>query len=38
VTVEYHVLPETFHAFLNRARGPSFADGIRLIVAWAREK
>lgn len=36
VPVEYHVLPGTAHAFLNRPRDPSFAAGIRLIADWAR--
>ena len=36
VPVEYHVLPNTSHAFLNRPLDPGFAEGIRLIVAWAR--
>ena len=35
--VDYQVLPGTFHAFLNRPTEPSFADGMRLIIAWARE-
>ncbi|WP_104164941.1 alpha/beta hydrolase [Cryobacterium sp. N22] len=36
VPVEYHVLPNTSHAFLNRPLDPGFAEGIRLIAAWAR--
>jgi acetyl esterase/lipase len=36
ITVDYHVLPESLHAFLNRPHDPSFADGLRLIIDWAR--
>ena len=36
VPVEYHVLPGTAHAFLNRPLDTGFTEGIRLIVAWAR--
>jgi acetyl esterase len=36
ITVDYHVLPEALHAFLNRPHDPSFTDGLRLIVDWAR--
>ncbi|TFD87191.1 alpha/beta hydrolase [Cryobacterium lactosi] len=36
VSVEYHVLPGTAHAFLNRPGEAGFAAGIRLIVDWAR--
>ena len=36
VAVDHHVLPETFHAFLNRPQEPSFAHGMRLISDWAR--
>jgi len=35
VGVEYHVIPGTDHAFLNRPDGPGFAAGLRLIVEWA---
>jgi acetyl esterase len=35
VPVEYHVLPGTAHAFLNRPNDPAFAEGIRLITGWA---
>jgi len=35
-SVDYHVLPGTAHAFLNRPGEPGFAAGIRLINAWAR--
>ncbi|TFB77400.1 alpha/beta hydrolase [Cryobacterium glaciale] len=37
VAVDYHVLPGTFHAFLNRPHEPSFTDGMRLIIDWARQ-
>lgn len=33
-SVEYHVLADS-HAFLNRPHTPAFAEGIRLIIAWA---
>jgi len=36
VSVRYHVLPGTDHAFLNRPGDPGFAAGIRVIVDWAR--
>ncbi|ASD21813.1 esterase [Cryobacterium sp. LW097] len=36
VPVEYHVLTDAAHAFLNRPKSPDFAAGIRLIVDWAR--
>jgi acetyl esterase/lipase len=36
VSVQYHVLPGTDHAFLNRPGDPGFAAGLRLIVDWAR--
>jgi acetyl esterase/lipase len=36
IAVDYHVLPEALHAFLNRPQDPSFADGLRLVVDWAR--
>lgn len=35
VPVDYHVVAETSHAFLNRPEEPGFAEGIRLISAWA---
>jgi acetyl esterase len=35
-SVEYHVLPDADHAFLNRPGTVAFAAGIRLIVGWAR--
>ncbi|MET0954311.1 MAG: alpha/beta hydrolase [Cryobacterium sp.] len=35
VGVEYHVIPGTDHAFLNRPNSPGFAAGLRLIVEWA---
>ena len=35
-SVQYHVLPGTDHAFLNRPGEAGFAAGIRLIVDWAR--
>jgi acetyl esterase/lipase len=35
IMVDYHVLPGTFHAFLNRPQEPSFTDGMRLIIDWA---
>lgn len=35
--VDYHKLPGTFHAFLNRPHGFGYADGMRLIVNWARQ-
>jgi acetyl esterase len=37
IRVDYHVLPETSHAFLNRPQDPSFEDGLRLIIEWARQ-
>ncbi|MGY4858362.1 alpha/beta hydrolase [Cryobacterium sp. AP23] len=37
VPVEYHVLPGTVHAFLNRPHDPAFARAIGLIGAWAAE-
>ncbi|WP_307852549.1 alpha/beta hydrolase [Glaciihabitans sp. dw_435] len=36
VPVEYHVLPDIGHAFFDRPEIPEFAQGIRLIVEWAR--
>ncbi|TFD88982.1 alpha/beta hydrolase [Cryobacterium serini] len=33
--VDYHVLPETLHAFLNRPQEPAFTQGLRLIIDWA---
>ncbi|WP_442784976.1 alpha/beta hydrolase [Cryobacterium sp. MP_M5] len=36
IAVDYHVLPGTSHAFLNRPQEPSFAAGLRLIIEWAR--
>lgn len=36
VTVDHHMLPDTFHAFLNRPQELSFTDGMRLITDWAR--
>jgi len=35
VPVEYHVLPGTAHAFLNRPREAAFARAIDLITGWA---
>jgi acetyl esterase len=35
--VEYHVLGEESHAFLNRPATPGFAEAMRLIVDWARK-
>ncbi len=35
--VDYHVLPGTFPAFLNRPHDQSFTEGVRLIVDWARQ-
>lgn len=37
IVVDRHVLPGTFHAFLNRPHEPGFAEGARLIVEWARQ-
>jgi len=37
VPVEYHVVPETSHAFLNRPSEPGFAEGIQLISSWAKQ-
>lgn len=36
VAVDHHMLPETFHSFLNRPQEPIFTDGMRLITDWAR--
>jgi acetyl esterase len=36
VPVEYHVLRDESHAFLNRPNDPAFAKVIRSIVDWAR--
>ena len=30
------MLPDTFHAFLNRPQEPGFTDGMRMITDWAR--
>ena len=35
--VDYHVLPGTFHAFLNRPHDQSYTEGMRLIIDWARQ-
>ncbi|WP_166784081.1 alpha/beta hydrolase [Cryobacterium suzukii] len=35
VVVDYHVLPGTFHAFLNRPHESDFTEGMRLIIDWA---
>jgi len=35
VSLDYHVLAGTAHAFLNRPHDPGFARAIRLIGAWA---
>jgi acetyl esterase len=35
-SLEYHVLREESHAFLNRPQSPAFAEAVRLIVEWAR--
>ena len=32
-----HVLPRTFHAFLNHPYDQTFTEGVRLIIDWARE-
>jgi len=37
VPVEYHVLQEESHAFLNRPTTPAFAEAVGLIVEWARK-
>jgi acetyl esterase/lipase len=37
IASSYHVLPETFHAFLNRPNEPVFADGLQLVIDWARD-
>jgi len=37
VPVEYHVLEEESHAFLNRPATPAFAEAVGLIVKWARK-
>jgi len=37
VPVEYHVLEEESHAFLNRPSTPAFAEAVGLIVEWARK-
>jgi acetyl esterase len=36
VPVEYHVLRDESHAFLNRPNDPAFAKAMRSIVDWAR--
>jgi acetyl esterase len=36
VGVDYHVIPDTDHAFLNRPNDPGFATGLSLIAEWAR--
>jgi acetyl esterase len=38
VPVEYHVPPNTSHAFLHRPRDPGFANGIQLISGWAAQQ
>ncbi len=38
IATDYHLLPETFHAFLNRPHEPSFADGLSLIIEWAGDR
>ncbi|MGG7507062.1 alpha/beta hydrolase [Plantibacter sp. YIM 135249] len=35
VELDYHLLPGTQHAFLNRPSDPAFATGVRLIADWA---
>jgi acetyl esterase len=36
VGVDYHVIADTDHAFLNRPDDPGFTVGLRLIAEWAR--
>lgn len=36
VPTEYHVIPNTSHAFLNRPNDPGFAAGLALLDAWLR--
>jgi acetyl esterase len=36
VGVDYHVIADTDHAFLNRPNDPGFAVGLRLIAEWSR--
>jgi len=37
VPVEYHVLDDESHAFLNRPASPAFAEAVGLIAEWARK-
>ena len=37
IAANYHMLPDSFHAFLNRPNEPGFADGLGLIIDWARD-
>ncbi|MDJ0337144.1 alpha/beta hydrolase [Cryobacterium sp. PH31-O1] len=37
IAATYHVLPDSLHAFLNRPNEPGFADGLELIIGWARD-
>ncbi|HEV7950935.1 MAG TPA: alpha/beta hydrolase [Glaciihabitans sp.] len=36
IRLDYYVLPDAAHAFLNRPRDPAYAESIRLISEWAK--